>query len=268
MSTRGFIFDIKKYSINDGPGIRTTIFFKGCPLKCWWCHNPESQNKLPEEFEGCTFRWNLSHDPNQKNIIGTEVFSDDVMKEIEKDVPFYEESKGGVTFSGGEPMMQMDFLFELLTKSKKKDIHTAVDTTGFTDYQNFERIYELTDLFLYDLKLIDNEQHFLYTGVPNKIIHENLKRLSERGNKIILRIPVIPTITDTTGNLDSMINFISELKSVREIDLLPFHKTAESKYQKMGKENKVLQLEPPTDEQMNNIKYRFSSLGHTVKIGG
>jgi pyruvate formate lyase activating enzyme len=268
MSTKGYIFDIKKYSINDGPGIRTTVFFKGCPLRCWWCHNPESQRKLPEEFEECTFRWHLSHDYENKNRVGSEVNSDQVMKEIEKDIPFYEESKGGVTFSGGEPMLQIDFLNDLLTRCNNKNIHTAVDTTGYTEFEKLERIYDVTDLFLYDLKLMNNDLHLKYTGVSNEKILENLKKLTKLGNKVVLQIPVIPTITDSGKNLDEMIKFISSLKNIREINLLPYHKSAGTKYSKMKKENKLPDLEPPTSGEMEKIKLSFSITGHSVKIGG
>lgn len=268
MLSKGYIFDIKKYSINDGPGIRTTVFFKGCPLKCWWCHNPESQKTFPEEFPGCTFRWTTSYDSENKSIVGSEVSSDYVMNEIEKDIPFYEESNGGVTFSGGEPMMQIDFLYELLLRCKSKDINTAIDTTGYTDYENFERIYNITDIFLYDLKLMDNKLHLEYNGVPNRKIHENLIRLSSLGDKIILRIPIIPTITNTSQNINEMIKFIACLKNIRGIDLLPYHKSANAKYEKMKIENRLPNLEPPAKEEMEKAKEIFSQFDCPVKIGG
>lgn len=268
MQVKGFIFDIKKYSINDGPGIRTTVFFKGCPLHCWWCHNPESQRILPEEFSGCTFRWNASFDNENRNIVGSEIYVDEVMKEIEKDIPFYEESNGGVTFSGGEPILQIDFLSELLIKCKEKNINTAIDTTGYTDFKQFEKIYDTTDLFLYDLKLMDNDLHIKYTGVPNPTILKNLQKLTELGNKVILRIPVIPGITATSPNIEEMLKFISSLKNLRGIDLLPYHKSANSKYAKMKKENKLPELEPPTNEEMEELKERFSTFSQTVKVGG
>jgi pyruvate formate lyase activating enzyme len=268
LQTTGYIFDIKKYSINDGPGIRTTIFFKGCPLKCWWCHNPESREPEPEEFPGYLFRWNPDFDSSLRNVVGRKVTTTEVMKEIEKDIPFYQQSKGGATCSGGEPMLQIDFLDSLLRKCKLKDVSTAIDTTGFTDYDNFERVYGMTDYFLYDLKLMNDDEHIRYTGVSNKNIHDNLRRLTDAGNKVILRVPIIPTITDTARNLDEMLNFITSLKTVLEIDLLPFHKTASSKYEKMRKENKLPNLKPLSNEEMENIKNKFSKLGYPVKIGG
>lgn len=268
MSIKGYIFDIKKYSINDGPGIRTTVFFKGCPLKCWWCHNPESQRKFPEEFEDCSFRWHLSHDYENKHRIGSEVTIDDVMTEIEKDIPFYEESNGGVTFSGGEPMLQFNFLYELLKQCREKNINTAIDTTGYTDFKNLKAIYDATDIFLYDLKLMNQELHIKYTGVSNKLIHENLRMLALNDKKVVLRIPVVPTITDTEENLNEMIEFIMSLKNIREINLLPYHRNAESKYGKMKKENKLPEIQPPGKEEMNSIKNRFEKTGLVVKIGG
>ena len=268
MTETGFIFDIKKYSINDGPGIRTTVFFKGCPLKCWWCHNPESQRTFPEKFDGSFSRWNSLKDSSKKNFIGSEISVPEVMAEIQKDFPFYEESKGGVTFSGGEPMMQIDFLSSLLSECKEKDINTAIDTTGYTDFMNIERIYDTTNIFLYDLKFIDNKKHMLYTGVSNGMILENLQRLCSMGNKVVLRIPIIPTLTDTEKNLYETINFISALKNIPEVNLLPYHKSGGAKYEKMKIENKVSHLEPPTDEEMQIIKNKFLNVSHTVKIGG
>jgi pyruvate formate lyase activating enzyme len=268
MQTTGYIFDIKKYSINDGPGIRTTVFFKGCPLRCWWCHNPESQKILPEKFPGCTFRWKASYDHVNRDTVGSEINVDEVLKEIVKDIPFYEESKGGVTFSGGEPMLQINFLYNLLSNCKQKDIHTAVDTTGYTDYENFEKIYDLTDIFLYDLKLINNDLHVQYTGVPNTSIQKNLYMLSKRGNKVILRIPIIPSITNTSQNLEGMIKFILSLKNIKEINLLPYHKSAKAKYEKMKIENKLSELVTPTNEELDELKEKLSSTGYAVKIGG
>jgi len=268
MRETGFIFDIKKFSIHDGPGIRTTIFFKGCPLNCWWCHNPESQKKEPEEFPGCTFRGSMSYPSNNRNVIGKKVCVDEVMREIEKDFPFYEESSGGATFSGGEPMLQTEFLYELLKRCKAKDIPTAVDTTGYTSFNNFEKIYDTTDVFLYDLKLMDEQKHIQYSGVSNKLIHQNLERLTSNGKKVVLRIPIIPGITDTDENINQTIDYISLLKNIAEINLLPFHRTANSKYEKMKKENKLPNIKPPANEEMNRLKDRFSSLGANIKIGG
>lgn len=267
-NTIGYIFDIKKYSINDGPGIRTTVFLKGCPLNCFWCHNPESQNNNPEEIQDCSFRWRPANNYSASKTIGYKISVDDLIHEIEKDNLFYEESNGGVTFSGGEPMLQFEFLQNILIACKENNFNTAVDTTGYTKFSNIEEILNYTDIFLYDLKLMNDEQHKYYCGVSNKIIHENLIKLTSVSKKIFLRIPIIPTITDTEENLTSMIKFISKLKNIKEIDLLPFHNTAKSKYEKMKKENKVNNLIPPNDEDMERIKNKFSQLNIPIKIGG
>lgn len=268
MQTHGYIFDIKKFSVNDGPGIRTTVFFKGCPLTCWWCHNPESQRELPEEIDGCTFRWNFSNSTSSSKTIGSRISVDHIMNEIKKDIPFYEESNGGVTISGGEPMLQKEFLYSLLYSCKQNDISTAIDTTGYAPFVDFEKIYELIDLFLYDLKLIDEQEHINYCGIPNTLIHDNLTLLTEIGNKVVLRIPIIPSITDTGKNISSMIDLISRLKNIREIDLLPYHNSATKKYERMNKENKINQIKAPTKEVMLELKSRFEQLNIPVKIGG
>ncbi|NHZ87227.1 MAG: radical SAM protein, partial [Planctomycetia bacterium] len=164
MNETGIIFDIKKYAIHDGPGIRTTVFFKGCTMECQWCHNPESKNFGIEEF--------VIKDRVKKStkheIVGYEMTIDEVMEKIEKDRVFYDESNGGVTFSGGEPLVQINFLLELLKVCKKSNIYTVVDTSGEASWKDFEKILNYVDLFLYDLKIIDNELHKKYTGVPNK----------------------------------------------------------------------------------------------------
>ena len=204
MSNSGFIFDIKKFAIHDGPGIRTTVFLKGCVMDCWWCHNPESQNLEPEKIIKV----------NQLNIhetIDRKVSVDEVLEEVEKDRVFYEESGGGVTFSGGEALTQPEFLYSLLEKSKEKNIHTTLDTTGYVKWEILEKISNMVDLFLYDLKLFDDELHQKYTGVSNKLILENLLKLDANKNKIIIRIPIIPTLTDTEGNLEQLAIFIKNL---------------------------------------------------------
>ncbi|MFO7890106.1 MAG: glycyl-radical enzyme activating protein, partial [bacterium] len=204
----GTIFDIKKYSIHDGPGIRTTVFFKGCPLRCWWCQNPESQNTKPDIIPaGISKRKFHIQYKKDKELIGMEMTAEEVMAEIRKDIIFYDESGGGVTFSGGEPLFQPDFLHQLLFKCKKEDIHTAVDTCGYASREVVERIIPLTDLFLFDLKLMDDQEHKKYTGVDFQPIKDNLIFLSNQNSVISIRIPVIPGITDTKVNLDKMIQF-------------------------------------------------------------
>jgi pyruvate formate lyase activating enzyme len=253
--TCGIIFDIKRFAIHDGPGIRTTVFLKGCPMRCPWCHNPESQNKFPEHIKG-----------NKNNVIGEEKTVTDIMHEIEKEVLFYEESRGGVTFSGGEPLEQAEFLDALLDECKKNEIHTAVDTTGDVPPDIFNSIIDKTDLFLYDLKIMDDSKHIKYTGESNRFTLQNLKTLSQKGKRIIIRFPVIPGITDSEDNIKAVGMFISSLRNIREIDLLPYHRTADSKYKRLERKNKMRKIMPPTDKSMNEVKRLFEKYTRNVRI--
>jgi pyruvate formate lyase activating enzyme len=254
-SATGVIFDIKRFAIHDGRGIRTTVFFKGCPLNCHWCHNPESQEKEPAAT------------PAKKTIDQT-VSVEYVMAEIEKDILFYDESRGGVTFSGGEPLMQPLFLKALLDECKKRDIHAILDTSGYASSHIFNSIIDKVDLFHYDLKLMDIALHQKYTGVPNQQINENLKKLSIKKKNVVIRFPVIPGITDTAVNLKEIAEFISSLKGINEIDLLPYHRTAAEKYRRLKKEYLLDGLNPPTKKKMMDLKASFEARGFKVKIGG
>jgi pyruvate formate lyase activating enzyme len=246
---QGIIFDIKRFAIHDGPGIRTTVFFKGCPMKCPWCHNPESQKKCPERVGN----------NGKKEIIGKKQSVAEVMREIEKEVVFYDESRGGVTFSGGEPLVQPQFLLALLKECRKRDIHTTLDTTGCASPKTFKSIIDKVDMFLYDLKIMDEQNHIRCTGVSNRRVIENLKTLSKNEKKVIIRFPVIPGITDTEENIKAVGTFVSSLKNISEIDLLPYHRTAEGKYRRLKKENimKTMRVMPPSDERMEEIKQLF-----------
>lgn len=259
----GLIFDIKHYAVHDGPGIRQTVFFKGCPLSCWWCHNPESQLAKPEKhirdkvLDGHTFQ--------KEEEIGYYLHEDELMKIIEEDTIFFDESGGGVTFSGGEPLMQPDFLKATAKKCKEAKIHTALDTSGYTEQKALLGIMPFIDLFLYDLKIIDDELHKKYTGVSNKSILENLELLSESGKEIRLRFPVIPDITDTQKNLDEVKNYLSGLKNVKHIDILSYHDISKGKYQRYNKEYKMKDKKLKQGE-VQHIKKEFQSLGYQVKI--
>jgi pyruvate formate lyase activating enzyme len=266
---KGVVFDIKKFAVHDGPGIRTTIFFKGCPLQCTWCHNPESKKKDPEEIIVTSKRkcLDLSY-TETKEVIGREVSVDEIMTEIKKDIVYYDESGGGVTFSGGEPMMQPEFLKTLLTECRKNEINTCVDTSGYAEFDNFENILDLTDSFNYDLKLMNEDLHIRYTGVSNKKIHENLQKISEKGKAIYIRIPIVPGITDTEKNIAETIKFLSSLKSIQEIDLLPYNRLASNKYHKLREPDFHNKTSPPSNERMEELKSRFEAAGFSVKIGG
>lgn len=259
----GIIFDIKKFALFDGPGIRTTVFLKGCPLRCWWCHNPESIREFPESFLNCD-------DNNGKENLtsGKKISISDLIIEIVKDRIFYEESGGGATFSGGEPLVQIAFLKEALKRCKEEDIHTSVDTTGYSDFSNFDEIYPATDHFLYDLKIIDPGKHQDFTGVPNEKILENLKTLDSMGNKVTVRIPLIPGITDTRENLEAIADFVDDLNNTNRIDLLPYNKLGESKYRRFAIENKLGPMKMQAEPELDKIKSYFNSGKFEVNIRG
>ncbi|SHJ54838.1 trans-4-hydroxy-L-proline dehydratase activase [Paramaledivibacter caminithermalis] len=299
--TQGIIFNIQKYSIHDGPGIRTTVFLKGCPLECWWCHNPESQ-KVKQQFIfwhnkciGCmdcekvcperaiSFNKNGFYNDKSKckfcekcaeicpsgalELVGKKSSLDDVIKEVEKDRVFYEQSGGGVTFSGGEPLVQIDFLDSLLCASKQKGLHTAVDTSGYTSWGNIERIKDKVDLFLYDIKHMDDEKHKIYTGVSNQLILENLKKLALDGKKIWVRVPIIPSINDDDLNIQRTCEYISSL-NLRDVFILPYHNIAVDKYKRLNMGYRISDIQVPKDELMKKIADIFKGYGFNVKIGG
>ncbi len=300
--TRGMIFDIKKYSIHDGPGIRTTVFFKGCPLSCWWCHNPESQSSQREVMlhdnrcircgacvETCPHRavaW-IDGEPltdravceccgtclsecyaDARQIVGRELAVEEVMAEIAPDTAFYDESHGGVTFSGGEPLLQRDFLLALLQACKARELHTAVDTSGFASWDTVDQIRPYADLFLYDLKLIDDERHHEFTGVTNRPILRNLRDLSALGHAIVIRIPIVPGLNDDDASIRQMAEFIAALPNRHPIDLLPYHHIAVDKYLRLGKLYRLFEVRRPDGDHMRAIAQQLQQFDLPVTIGG
>lgn len=266
MAQKGVIFDIKKFAVHDGPGIRTTVFFKGCPMDCWWCHNPESHSTEPETitrqiFTGASTKACFE----RKELIGREISLDEIITEIMKDQVFYEISKGGVSFSGGEPLMQSDFLLSLLKKSKALGLHTVLDTSGCESSDIVKEIANFVDLFLYDLKIVDEKKHKKYTGKSNDIIKQNLEMLTKLKHKVIIRIPIIPTINDTLEDIKQFGEFLSKLEIIR-VELLPFHKIGEEKYHKLNKMNRMKDIQKPTKEHMITIKERLEEYGLVVRI--
>ena len=263
---QGIVFDIKHFAIHDGPGIRQTIFFKGCPLSCWWCHNPESRSsdifsyEKEEIIEGVKIC--------KLETIGKRYTLDDLMKEIKKDLMFFEESDGGVTFSGGEPLLQYEFVMDLLKECKNLDIHTCIDTTGNISSNKLKNVAKLTDLFLYDLKHIDDNKHIKYTGVSNKLILNNLKLLDEMGKDIWIRFPLIPGINDDKSDLLSMMSFLSKLKKRYPISILPYHKIGSHKYELFGIEYSMIGVEEYGDDEIIKIKNIFTDSGFITSIGG
>ncbi len=261
----GLIFDLKRFALHDGPGIRLTVFMKGCPLECWWCHNPEGivagvqvvskENRVGDRV--------LQTD----EAVGRQISIDELVSELEKEIIFFDESGGGVTFSGGEPLMQMAFLEEALVRCRELDIHTTLDTCGYASFDKFERIEEHVDLILYDLKIMDQAKHKQFTGVSNQLILENLVRLSHLKPDLRVRIPVIPGITDTEENTRDMIGFLKTIKKVNQVDLLPFHNMASGKYQRFEIHNRLTQEKSLTREELIPLKIEFENHGFNVTIG-
>lgn len=262
----GVIFDIKRFAVHDGPGIRITVFLKGCPLSCWWCHNPESISPVPQKvlkqikLNGKIF--------TEEETVGSEVSVSEVMELIAKEQVVMEESGGGVTFSGGEPLLQPDFLLELLKACKNENLHTAVDTSGLAKQDDFEKIVAFTDLFLFDLKLMDAELHKKYTGGSNQKILKNLKFISERNKTIRIRIPVVKGVNDSEENIGQTISFLKPLKGIEQVDLLPYHHIGKSKYQRFGLTYKMPNQVQTTDKVMQAIKKKFENEGFKTNIGG
>lgn len=301
-SLTGLISNIQKFSIHDGPGIRTTVFFKGCPLHCWWCHNPENQLAgqevmfWPSRCIACRAclatcaQGAISMDgeiiatdrtlctvcgacveacyTQAREIVGQEMTVAQVMAEVERDIPFYDESSGGVTFSGGEPLLQSDFLLALLRACKEKAIHTALDTCGFAPWETLDSLREYVDLFLYDLKLMDDTQHRKFTGVSNELILRNLRMLSERGHDIFLRVPIVPEINDDDEHIRQIGEFAAALPHLNKVDILPYHHIALDKYKRLNKVYGLPEARPPSDERMAEIAQILEGFGLRVKIGG
>jgi pyruvate formate lyase activating enzyme len=266
---KGIIFDIMKYAIHDGPGIRTTVFLKGCPLACWWCQNPESQKPQPEKIRSSERRkYSALFYGKDKGMIGHEVTVEQVMIEVEKDKIFYEYSGGGVTLSGGEPLMQPDFLLGLLKASKKQGIHTALDTSGYGPWTIFKRILKYVDLFLYDLKLIDARLHEKYTGEDNRIVLENLENLAQSKARVVIRLPVITKVTDTADNIRAVGKFAEGLKGIEELHLLPYNYLCRDKYQRIRRAYAFKNIEPPSDAALQRMKRWLEAYGLRVKIRG
>jgi pyruvate formate lyase activating enzyme len=262
----GLVFDIRSFSVHDGPGIRTAVFLKGCPLQCLWCHNPESRSPDIEKVMR-VYKLGSSCIRMPENI-GKEMSVDQVIERVEADRLFFEESGGGVTLSGGEPLKQIDFTTALLKEMKNKGIHTALDTSGFAPANAFEAVFPFTDIFLFDLKLADERMHVAYTGKTNRPILSNLQWLSEEGASLILRIPLVENITDTVENLDAMKGIISKLKGVQRIDLLPYHCTAQNKYERLGHQSPLENMKAYDRQKAEKLKELFVNLAPHVSVGG
>lgn len=299
---RGMVFNIMRFSVNDGPGIRTTVFLKGCPLACPWCHNPESIERDKEvvlrsdrclvcgecvdvcaqhaitRVDGqvttdralCTRCGDcVSHCyADARELVGKEWTTGEVMEEILRDTVFFDQSGGGVTFSGGEPFLQHEFLEDLLRACRQRGIHTAVDTTGYTSVSILERIAPLVDLFLYDLKMLDDARHKEHTGVSNRPIRENLTRLVQWRKKVIVRIPLVPGVNDDERNIRSSGEWLASLGAIHEVHVLPYHATGTEKYSRLGKTYTLDAMRTPDRDSVARIVRELQRYVPSVILGG
>lgn len=287
----GRVFDIMRFCIHDGPGIRTTVFMKGCPLRCWWCHNPEGISPDPEVFvrpercigcghcgQACSVRQDQSRctlcgecikacHTGAREIVGETMTVAQVMDQVKKDVIFYDESGGGVTFSGGEPLMQPGFLEALLKQCKDLEIHTAVETSGYAGPAIIKQIAQYTDLFLYDIKHMDDARHREATGVSNVPILANLKELAAWHRNIEIRFPVIPGVNDDVHNVRALAE-LAAATQVKGVHLLKYHNAGSEKYRSLNKTYSMTDLEPPTDGKMAEIRSIIAEAGVKLLNGG
>jgi pyruvate formate lyase activating enzyme len=292
---RGYIFNLQRYSLHDGPGIRTTVFLKGCPARCWWCHNPESQHPGPEigssqarciacdacllacheglkPRERCVLCGNCSEacPTGARTLVGREMTTAEVVTSVMRDRMFFEDSGGGVTFSGGEPLSQPEFLKALLTAFRALEIGTAVDTAGICPTSALLEIAPLVDLFLFDLKCVDAARHLQGTGVDNGAILENLARLSAAHDNIWIRVPVVPGFNDCVEEMRGIARVAAGSAGVRQVHLLPYHATWAAKPERFGKEapGGAAGLAPPSAGQLEGFAGIFRELGLETIIGG
>ena len=255
---KGRIFNIQRFSIHDGPGIRTIVFFKGCFMRCAWCCNPESQNREIETLiEG-----------GKEKTVGRDVYVSDIMPEILSDMPYYRRSGGGVTLSGGEVLCQADFARELLKECRENGLHTAIESAASSSFSEIEKILPYLDMYLMDIKHIDSQKHKEYTGVPNERILENARRVAESGVELIIRTPVIPGFNDTAEEIRAISHFAKTLPGVKEHHLLPYHRLGQDKYEGLGRKYSLKEIEPPSREKMQYLLSIAETSGLKCKIGG
>lgn len=298
----GRVFEIERYAINDGPGIRTLVFLKGCCLHCLWCSNPESQDHLSQlvhykekclrcgscisvcergalslgdddfviERDLCDCCGDCVSACNALALvlIGNNMRPEEVLAEVLKDEPFYRKSGGGVTFSGGEPLEQGDFLLRVAGLSKQNYIHTAAETCGAVAWDAFEKVLPVIDLFLYDLKEMDPERHREYTGAANDLILNNFVKLTGTGKDVIVRVPVVPGYNDRDDNFEMIIEFLRAKTPGIRVDLLPYHRLGKTKYDRLGLHYTLESINPPPGSRMKELEKRFTGAGFKVSIGG
>jgi pyruvate formate lyase activating enzyme len=291
----GRVFNVQRYSLHDGPGIRTTVFLKGCPARCLWCHNPESQAFGPEvvrvesrcvECGTCEAVCPHGAPPpgsgrctacgtcveacpaGARELAGRETTVDEVMAEVLRDRIFYQDSGGGVTFSGGEPLAQIRFLRALLETARTHGLHTAVDTCGSGPREELLGLVPLVDLFLFDVKLVDDSRHLELTGLPTGPILENLRALTRVHRNVWIRVPIVPGHTDDEADVSAIARLVGELPGVERVSLLPFHRTGGAKARRLGRPFPLESLAPPSADRMEALAGLFRERGLDVSIGG
>ena len=303
MSNKALVFDIQKFSVHDGPGIRTIVFMKGCPLHCEWCANPESQNFQPEllfypdkcigcgkcaevcemgcfpAMENGEIRFDRDKCVNcckcaevcyaeARHQSGDWMSLDEIKEAVDKDIVFYRNSGGGITFSGGEAMCFPEVVRDLAKYYKEEQqVSTAIETCGYVAWENYEQVIPYLDLVMYDLKCMNDERHMRYTGGSNKRILENLEKISKSVDTIV-RIPIIPSVNDSEEDIDAFGTYIRDLGTIRTIHILAYHNYGMGKYEALGRNYQLKDLEAPSDEHMQEIKEQLEGYGFEVNIGG
>ena len=258
LDVKGRIFDIQRYSIHDGGGIRTIVFLKGCPLRCKWCCNPEGQHYNVEKMT-------LG---GKEKIVGQDVTVGEIIDIVERDRIYYRRSGGGLTLSGGESLTQPDFAVALLKTAKERGINTAMESTGFADFSVISRYLPYLDLYLMDIKHMNSAKHKEFTSQPNELILENAKKITDAGARLIVRTPVIPTFNAMKEEIGEIAKFASSLKGVTQMHILPYHRIGTDKYKGLNRDYSLTGIEPPSKELMNELLEVVNSYGLKGQIGG
>ena len=257
-ATKGRIFNIQRFSIHDGPGIRTIVFFKGCFMRCAWCCNPESQS-----YEIQTMTEN-----GKVKTVGQDITVGEIMSEILADEPYYRRSGGGVTLSGGEILGQPDFARDLLRACQDHGLHTAVESTANAPFERIEQILPYLDLYLLDIKHMDGAKHKEYTGADNRLILENAQKIAKSGVELVIRTPVVPTFNDTAEEIRAISKYAASLNGVKEHHLLPYHRLGQDKYAGLGRNYSLKEIQPPSQEKMEYLLSVAEESGLKCQIGG
>ncbi len=286
----GLVFNVQRFSLHDGPGLRSTVFMKGCPLSCLWCHNPESQSphqtliRMSHRCMSCgrcseaelaqpvvTGRTAADVDAcptGALQAVGQAIESTELVKTLLRDQVFFDESGGGVTFSGGEPLLQAAFVIDCLRQLQSEGVHTALDTCGFARWHDLSEAALHADLVLYDLKLMDEARHKAATGVSNQLILQNLRALTSIHDSIWIRVAVIPGVNDDAANLDATAAFLQSLPGIRRVDLLPYHATGEAKFARVGLDYSLHGTQSPSHDELESLAARIRASGLATTIGG